>query len=111
MQKHEFLAAKVPNVLQDSQFDISGDGLATDEDLRIIIQQVLGTNFGDANLDGIFDSTDLILVFTAGQYEDGINRNSTWQTGDWNGDLEFDSGDMIAAFKGGAFVSTARRPF
>ena len=98
-------------VLQDSQFDISGDGLATDEDLRIIIQQVLGTNFGDANLDGIFDSTDLILVFTAGQYEDGINRNSTWQTGDWNGDLEFDSGDMIAAFKGGAFVSTARRPF
>lgn len=94
----------------DVDFDLTGDGRTTQDDLSFMIRQILGTNFGDANLDGIFDSSDLILVFTAGQYEDVIAGNSTWETGDWNGDGEFDSGDMIAAFGSGAFVSASKRP-
>ncbi len=53
---------------------------------------------GDANLDGVFDAADLILVFQAGQFEDGLVGNSVWATGDWNGDGEFDTSDIIAAY-------------
>ncbi len=58
---------------------------------------------GDANGDGVFNSTDLILAFGAGEYEDGIDRNSNWEEGDWNGDGEFDSTDLIYAFQQGTY--------
>lgn len=58
---------------------------------------------GDTTLDGIFDSSDLIAVFTAGQYEDGLPLNSRWADGDWNADGEFDSGDLVAALQTGKY--------
>ena len=58
---------------------------------------------GDANGDGVFDSSDLVLVFQQAEYEDGIAGNSTWEDGDWNGDGEFDTSDLVAAFKLGLF--------
>jgi hypothetical protein len=63
---------------------------------------------GDANDDGIFDSSDLVAVFQAGEYEDGIPQNSTFAEGDWNGDREFDSGDLVLAFQAGTYVSAAQ---
>ena len=62
---------------------------------------------GDSNKDGTFDSGDLVRVFQAGQYEDGILGNSTFDDGDWNGDGEFDSGDLVFAFQSGTFASAA----
>jgi hypothetical protein len=61
---------------------------------------------GDANLDGQFNTSDLILALQAGQYEDGVAGNSTWAEGDWNGDGEFDSHDLVLAFAYGAYVDT-----
>ena len=61
------------------------------------------TYFGDANLDGQFDSGDLIAVFQAGQYEDPLLGNSSWATGDWNGDADFGTGDLIMAFQSGGY--------
>jgi YD repeat-containing protein len=58
---------------------------------------------GDANRDARFDSADLVKVFQAGEYEDGVARNSMWDEGDWNGDLEFDSSDLVAAFQTGNY--------
>jgi hypothetical protein len=58
---------------------------------------------GDSNRDGVFDSTDLVQVFQAGQYEDGVLGNSTWSSGDWNGDGEFDSQDLVFAFQAGSY--------
>ena len=58
---------------------------------------------GDANRDGQFDSTDLIQVFAAGEYEDDLDDNSMWEEGDWNGDGDFDSGDLVAAFQEGRY--------
>ncbi len=52
---------------------------------------------GDANRDGIFSSADLVQVMQAGEYEDGIAGNSTWEEGDWNGDGEFDTRDLVMA--------------
>ncbi|MEZ6117782.1 MAG: pre-peptidase C-terminal domain-containing protein [Pirellulaceae bacterium] len=62
---------------------------------------------GDANLDGRFDSSDLVQVFGANQYEDNLPRNSHWIHGDWNHDGEFNTSDLIAAFQFGAYEQEA----
>ena len=54
------------------------------------LDDVFPTYRGDANLDGQFDTSDLILVLQSGGYEDGVSGNATWATGDWTSDLEFD---------------------
>lgn len=64
---------------------------------------------GDVNDDGHFDSTDLVLVFGAGTYENGVVGGSTFDEGDWNGDGEFNSSDLILAFNAGTYVSTPPR--
>jgi hypothetical protein len=66
---------------------------------------VVGTNYGDADLNGVFDSGDLVAVFIEGQYEDSQVRNSSWGSGDWDGDLEFSSADMVRAFQSGTYES------
>ena len=63
---------------------------------------------GDSNRDGVFDSSDLVVVFAAGEYEDSISGNSTFETGDWNGDGEFTSSDLVFAFRFGAYGRGAR---
>jgi hypothetical protein len=56
---------------------------------------------GDANLDGEFNSSDLVEVFQRGKYE--LDIDAGWAEGDWNGDRRFDSGDMVAAFQDGGY--------
>ena len=63
---------------------------------------------GDSSGDGVFDSVDLIIVFQAGKYEDGIPNNATFAEGDWNGDGDFDSSDLVAAFRSGSYESPPR---
>ena len=62
---------------------------------------------GDSNLDGRFDSSDLVQVFQVGEYEDGVLLNSNWSDGDWTGDGEFDTTDLVFAFQAGTYVSAA----
>jgi hypothetical protein len=62
---------------------------------------------GDSNLDGRFDSGDLVLVFQAGQYEDAVAGNSSWAAGDWNGDGEFTTADLVLAFQLGTYVAAS----
>lgn len=62
---------------------------------------------GDANRDGVFDSSDLVLVSQAGEFEDDIDGNSTWEEGDWDGDGDFTTGDLILAFNFGNYRSEA----
>ena len=66
-------------------------------------------SFGDADLDGEFNSGDLVAVFAAGEYEDTIPSNSTWSTGDWNGDHDFTSGDLVVAFADGGYEQGPRQ--
>ncbi len=60
---------------------------------------------GDANGDGVFNSADFVLVFQAGEYEDGIRNNSTFREGDWNGDGDFDTLDFVVVFQMGHYES------
>ena len=89
-------------------YDLNDDALVNTGDIGVWVKDLANTWFGDANLDGQFDSGDLVEVFKAGQYEDGIAGNSTWATGDWNGDREFDTGDLVAAFQDGGFEAGPR---
>ncbi|MEZ6119986.1 MAG: hypothetical protein R3C28_25910 [Pirellulaceae bacterium] len=45
----------------------------------------------------------MVNVFVAGEYEDAIDGNSTWATGDWSGNGEFDSADLVLAFQDGGY--------
>jgi hypothetical protein len=87
----------------DGEFDLTGDGSTTDADLTFLIESILGTTIGDANLDGTFDSADLVLVFQNAEYEDDPAGNSGWQDGDWNCDGEFNTSDLVAAFQAGGY--------
>ena len=87
----------------DLRFDLNGDGSINERDLNFMIEQVLGTTLGDANLDGVFNSSDLVRVFEFGQFEDGIEDNSGWEQGDWNCDGDFTSRDLVAVFIVGGF--------
>ncbi len=91
------------NGAKDASFDVSGDGAVDVADLNVWIKDIQGTWIGDANLDGEFNSTDFVVVFGAGEYEDATAGNSTWEEGDWNGDGDFNSSDFVAAFSDGGY--------
>jgi hypothetical protein len=63
---------------------------------------------GDSNHDGRFDSSDFVVVFQAGEYEDGIPGNSTFEEGDWNGDGDFNTTDFVYVFTLGTYVAAAQ---
>ena len=65
---------------------------------------------GDANGDAVFDSSDFVQVFQAGEYEDDIDGNSTFREGDWNGDGDFDTTDFVLAFQTGRYEMESVHP-
>jgi hypothetical protein len=77
--------------------------LVNEADRAFWIHVFADTFFGDTNLDGEFNSGDLVAIFVAGEYEDTIEGNSSWSTGDWNGDGEFDTSDLVLAFQDGGY--------
>ena len=88
-----------------ADFDLNGDKAVDTGDLKLLVTdpENLNTYIGDADLNGEFGTADLVAVFAAGEYEDGVMMNSTWETGDWTGDAEFGTGDLVAAFADGGF--------
>jgi hypothetical protein len=99
----DLLSSAIRSASLNLRFDINGSGGADLGDLAQMIHEVFGTWFGDANLDGLFDTSDLVTTFQAGQYEDAATRNSTWSTGDWNADGDFTSSDLVKAFQDGGY--------
>ena len=91
-------------------YDRTGDGLVNVADIVKTVTSVddFFTYIGDSNLDGEFNTSDLVVLFQAGQYEDAAVGNSKWETGDWNGDAEFNSGDLLFAFQQGGFEEGPR---
>jgi hypothetical protein len=82
-------------------FDLNEDELVDQLDRQKWVQEIKSTWFGDANLDGEFNSGDMVGVFQAGKYEVAVDAG--WAEGDWTGDQRFDSGDFIAAFQDGGY--------
>jgi len=110
----DLLSAQVRSPSPDLQFDLTNDQLVNEDDREFLVRQILGTYFGDADLNGLFDTSDFVAVFVAGEYEDSLIGNSGWAEGDWNGDGEFDTNDFVAVFQDGGYeisatVTAARR--
>lgn len=102
------LSAQVRGGTNPLAYDLNSDRLVNDADRDVWVNSLRKTYFGDANLDGVFDSGDFVVVFQAGQYEDTTPGNSGWATGDWNGDADFDSGDFVTAFQAGGYEKGPR---
>jgi hypothetical protein len=68
----------------DEAIDVHRDGTLDRKDVDEVIR-IVGTTYGDANLDGIFTSADLTRILEGGLFETG-RKEATWQTGDFNGD-------------------------
>ncbi len=88
-----------------SGIDLNSDSRIDQADVSILVHDKLNTVFGDLNLDGRFDSEDLVLAFQYGHYADGISKNSSWLTGDFDGDGDFESSDLVVAFQDGGYGS------
>jgi hypothetical protein len=74
----------------------------------VLVLDLLGTTYGDADLDGVFNTRDLVLVLQVGKYEDGVPDNATWAEGDWDGDGDFGTGDFVLALRTGGYSYKAQ---
>ncbi len=104
----ELLSTKILGQANDTAYDVNADSKVDLSDRLQWVESLKKTWIGDANLDGKFDSADFVGVFAAGEYEDAVAGNSTWQEGDWNGDADFTSADFVSAFAGGGYEQGAR---
>lgn len=88
--------------------DLDNDGVTDGSDLAFWVHDLNKSYLGDVQLDGEFNSVDLVSVFQAGQYEDDIAGIVTWSTGDWNGDGDFTTTDLVVAFQDGGYEAGPR---
>lgn len=102
------LITEVRSGMHRPSFDLTADGVVDRSDVIAWVHDLKGSYFGDANLDGEFASSDLVNVFAAGEYEDDIELNSTWETGDWDGDGDFTTSDLVLAFQDGGYEQGPR---
>ena len=107
----DLLSAAIARSDTDAKWDVDGSGAVDVGDVNFFAgdESKLHTYRGDADYDGEFNSTDLVTIFAAGEYEDDVAENSTWSTGDWNADLDFDSGDLVSAFTDGGYEQGPKR--
>jgi hypothetical protein len=85
------------------EFDLNDDQVIDRDDHDAMVRDVLQTTLGDANLDGVFDSSDFVLVFQRGHYENRLRGTAGWADGDWNCDGEFTSKDFVEVFAAGKY--------
>ncbi len=82
----------------DLRFDVDENGVLDLNDRKHMIEITLGSQFGDSNLDGVFNSSDLVYIFQQAKYEDPSATAAGWADGDWNGDGVFNTSDLVAGF-------------
>jgi hypothetical protein len=90
----------------DVAYDLNGDASVNSVDIEVWINDLRNSWLGDANLDGQFNSSDLVAVLASGTYE--ANVDSVWSTGDFNGDGRTTSGDLVTALAGGGYEQGPR---
>ncbi len=85
----------------DLAFDLNSDGATDMADRVYWLHELKKTWVGDANLDGEFNSSDLVEVLSAGTYE--VDAESGWASGDFDGNRRTNSGDLVAALSDGGY--------
>ena len=95
------LTTAIASGSDDLRFDVNDDMSVDNVDLNLWVKDIRQTWFGDADLDGEFNSNDLIEIFVAGKYENNVP--ALWSEGDWNADGTFSSSDLILALSDGGY--------
>ena len=90
----------------DAASDLNSDGAVDNLDTHFWVKDLKKTWIGDANLDGEFNSADLVTTLTAGRFE--TNEEATWQEGDWNSDGRFTTTDLVVALSDGGYEQGPR---
>jgi hypothetical protein len=90
----------------DPRYNFTTDLVVDADDIQAWVHNAAESYFGDANLDGEFNSSDLIVVFAAGTYEQ--QTDAGWAEGDWTGDGRFSTDDMVRAFQDGGYEQGPR---
>ncbi|MCA9169087.1 MAG: PEP-CTERM sorting domain-containing protein, partial [Planctomycetales bacterium] len=99
-------AAAMANGGPAATYDLTNDGLVNYDDRLAWVNTLKKTWMGDANLDGEFNTTDFVSVFTSGKFETGAAAD--WSEGDWSGDGLFTSADFVVAFQEGGYEQGTR---
>lgn len=86
----DLLFAEVRAGTHSPQFDLTADTLVDQADATHLVETILHSHFGDANLDGFVDRVDVTIL--ARNY--GFALGSSWARGDYNGDLRTDLHDL-----------------
>jgi hypothetical protein len=102
----DLLTAEVAGGANTPSFDLNNDNLVDAGDLTVWVHDLRVTYFGDANVDGEFNSADLVQVLASGTYEADVD--SVWSTGDFNADRRTDSSDLVAALADGGYEAGPR---
>jgi hypothetical protein len=87
-------------------YDLTGDAMVTVEDVHYWAKTLANSWVGDANLDGEFNSSDLVAVLASGTYEADVA--AVWSTGDFDGNGRTNSGDLVAALADGGYEAGPR---
>jgi hypothetical protein len=77
--------------------DWNGNGVADGTDTDFLIRHVLGTSYGDVNLDRAVNSSDWVSIMQS------YNMPGSWSQGDMNGDHVVNSADIVTIYQHGAF--------
>jgi hypothetical protein len=80
--------------------DLTGDGIVDVADVDHLLHVIVGTEYGDLNLDGSVDQTDLSLW----QIGYGLSSGASYSDGDVDGDHDVDGGDFLAMQRQFGFV-------
>ena len=84
----DLLQAAIRRSLVSMSLDLTGDGQATPVDLKALVEQVLGTRIGDANLDGDVDARQADGLGDGEVLLQHLGRGPghRWADGDFDGD-------------------------
>ncbi len=100
------LTRQSASLMNSPSYDLNADSRVDDADIRLWISELFNSWGGDANLDGEFNSSDLVVVLGSGAYE--TNNDAVWSSGDFNGDGRANTSDLVAALAGGGYEQGQR---
>jgi len=81
----------------DPLCDITTSGGVDFEDIDHLVTDILGTRYGDLNLDGFVDTVDLTISMS--NYTGPFESQKGWASGDTDGDGDVDTADITRAIQ------------
>ncbi|MCH9681538.1 MAG: hypothetical protein K0V04_08905 [Deltaproteobacteria bacterium] len=98
-------AGRFLSVLLDSLEDVEPGYHVIDVSGDVSVQlEVLRPQAGDTNCDAAFNSSDLVAILAAGDYDNPeAAGQGRWSTGDFDGSGTVDSSDLVAALSAGNY--------